>query len=146
MFSMPTCDENPFKMSNALLGSFKFVLQEEILSYYSLGAKCYCISYKDGEKIKNKSKICGLQLNGSGSEPNINDMLFDIYLKQFFNKKSLKINVAQQRHLKDFKKLKIATKLTSISFSNQVTTRRLVLQNETYETFPFGYANIDAIY
>ena len=63
------------------------------------------------KKNKNKSKICGLQLNGSGSEPNINDMLFDIYLKQFFNKKSLKRNVAQQRHSKDFKKLKNCNKI-----------------------------------
>ena len=142
MFSMPTSDKNPFNMSNAMLGSFKFVLQEEILSYYSLGAKSYCITYKDRKQIKTNSKICGLQLNGNAGEPIINDKLFDDYLKQYFDKRSLKLNIAQQRHLKEFKKLKITTKVTNVSFSNQVSTRRLVQVNDIYETFPYGYSNV----
>ena len=141
MFSMPTTDEIPFEISNALLGSYKYVLNHDILSYYSLGAKSYCISYKEGSEIKSLSKICGLQLNGNEIDPTINQHLFDCYLKQFFSNNSIKLNVPQKRHSKDFKKLKVTQNFTTIAFSNEVTTRRFVLKDEIYQTYPFGFSN-----
>lgn len=141
MFSMPTVDKLPFQISNAMLGSFKYVIKEEIVSYYSLGAKSYCLAFKNGQKIENVSKICGLQLNGNGTYPSIDNKLFEFYLQLFFKNKSVKINVPQQRHSRDLKKLKITKKFTNIAFSNQVATRRFVYDSKTYQTFPYGYLN-----
>lgn len=43
---MPTNDYLPIEISHAM-GDFKHEIVGEILNYYSLGTKSYCITYKE---------------------------------------------------------------------------------------------------
>jgi hypothetical protein len=140
LFSMPLFDVLPIDISDAM-GDFKFEVNGEILSYYSLGTKSYCITYKQANgNIQSISKICGLSLKGQVTNEIVDNKLFDFYLSQILANKSEKVQIIQERFKRDFKKLKVEQNFVNISFSNHLTTRRYVSLNEpNFKTFPYGY-------
>lgn len=141
MFSMPECHEIPFEVSNVLLGNFKYVMPKEIVNYFSLGPKSYSVTCKESPNVfKTVSKICGLQLKGNLIEKDLNEELFSFYLEQFFLSQYHKLNVEQKRHKRNFKKLKVSEKISNISFSNQITSRRFLSNGPYYKTFPYGFS------
>jgi hypothetical protein len=139
LFSMPINNILPIDISDAM-GDFKFEVLGEILSYYSLGTKSYCISYKDPNgSIQTNSKICGISLNCKGANNLVDDKLFDFYLSQLVANKTEKIEITQERFKKDFKKYKVLHNFVNISFSNHLSTRRYVdLNAPNLLTFPYG--------
>jgi hypothetical protein len=142
MFAMPNNKSLPIEISEAI-GDFKLEIDGEILSYYSLGTKSYCITYKDKTgSIKSTSKICGISLKSKTNDDLVNDKLFDFYLSQMLNNKKEKIFINQERYKKNVKKLKVTQNLENISFSNHLSTRRFVdLNDPNLKTFPYGFLN-----
>ena len=122
------------------MGDFKFEIEGEILSYYSLGTKSYCITYKDNTgNIKSNSKICGISLKSKASNNLVDNKLFDFYVSQILANKQEKIFIQQERFKRDLKKLKVSPNLVNVSFSNHLSTRRIVDLNEpNLKTYPYG--------
>ena len=140
LFSMPENNEIPFEISHAV-GDFKFELNGEIQSYYSLGSKSYSITYKTPtNEIKNISKICGLTIMGQPNEKCNIAKIFKLYKKQFFFNENDYVKINQKRFKRDFKCKKIKSYFTNVRFSNQISTKRLVNLSDPYlTTFPFGF-------
>ena len=81
-----TKNQNPVPLKiGDLNGEFKHVVKGEILSFYCLGLKNYCLTYKNeiGEK-KSITKLCGLNLNNCAINNAISDSLYKSYLINFF--------------------------------------------------------------
>jgi hypothetical protein len=140
LFSMPNNETLPIEISEAM-GDFKFEIKGEILSYYSLGTKSYCINYKDPNgSIKTNSKICGISLKSKASNELIDNKLFDFYISQILANKQEKILIQQERFKRNLKKFKVSQNLVNVSFSNHLSTRRVVDLNEpNLKTFPYGF-------
>ena len=140
LFSMPVNNEIPFEISHAV-GDFKFELNGEIQSYYSLGSKSYSITYKTPtNEIKNISKICGLTIMGQPNEKCNIAKIFKLYKKQFFFNENDYVKINQKRFKRDFKCKKIKSYFTNVRFSNQISTKRLLNLSDPYlTTFPFGF-------
>ena len=79
----------------------KFEITKEIVTYTSLGTKCYSITFNENGNFKTTSKICGLSIQGKQAEKILLDeKLFNLYLLQFsknkcIKKKSLKIAITK---------------------------------------------------
>ena len=140
MFSLPITDQMPFEVSHAV-GDFKFEINDEILSYYSLGNKCYSIEFKTDQNIvKTLSKICGISLNGQTNEEFVNAEIFSLYMKRFQNQEEDHIKINQKRFKRNFKEKNVSSKFTNITFSNQLSVRRIVSMSDlNFKTFPYGY-------
>ena len=140
MFSLPTTDTLPLEISHAV-GDFKFELDNEILSYYSLGNKCYSLEFKTKQNvIKSLSKICGISINGKVNEEFVNAEIFKLYIKRFENQEKDHIKIRQKRFRRNFEKKKITRNFTNITFSNQISVRRIVnMSDPNFKTFPYGY-------
>ena len=139
MFSMPVSHTIPFEISHAV-GDFKFEIEDEILSYYSLGNKCYSINTKGPFQIKTISKICGISVNGQSNETLINNEIFNLYIERFLYQETKSIKIPQKRFKRNFEKKNISQKLANITLSNQISVRRFVnVDDPHYKTFPFGY-------
>jgi hypothetical protein len=139
LFSMPETNTLPIEISEAM-GDFKFETEGDILSYYSLGTKSYCVTYKDTNgNIKSNSKICGISLKSKASSNLVDNKLFDFYISQILSNKQEKIFIEQQRFKRDLKKLKVSQNLVNVSFSNHLSIRRIVDLNEpNLKTYPYG--------
>ena len=137
-FSLPHNCDLKVPISDAV-GHFKHVFPGEILSFYSLGPKCYVITYKYENEIKSISKVKGMSLAGYYTEDTINAPLFEQFMTDYLHNQLEKIQIPQMRTYHQKKSLKIQKKLQYFSFSNQVTTRRIVAKNCKYlTTFPYG--------
>jgi hypothetical protein len=139
---MPNFEILPIEISEAM-GDFKFEIDGEILSYYSLGTKSYCITYKDKKgNTKSTSKICGISLKSKANADLVDENLFDFYISQMLKNKQEKFFINQKRHRNFFEKLKVLPNFINVTFSNNLTTRRLVdLNAPNFKTFPYGFLN-----
>ena len=122
-------------------GHFKHVFPGEILSFYSLGPKSYVVSFQTQNKeIKSITKVKGITLTSYYNENEINSILFENFMDSFLKEQIEKIHLCQLRSKHNSKSLKIDQKMESISFSNQVTSRRIVAKEcQFLTTSPFGY-------
>ena len=104
MFSLPVSDKIPLEISHAL-GDFKHEIENEIISFYSLGNKSYSISYKTKENvIKTTSKICGLSITGKRNEIDLNEKIIKLKLNKFFFQLNQSLKIDQKRFKRDWKK------------------------------------------
>ena len=104
MFSLPCTDAIPFEISHAV-GDFKIEIENEILSFYSLGNKSYSISYKTKDnQIKTTSKVAGLSIRGKLNETILNEKIIKLKLKQFLSKENGNFKIDQKRYKRDWKK------------------------------------------
>ena len=80
-----------------------------------------------------------MSLAGYYTEDTINAPLFEQFMTDYLHNQLEKIQIPQMRTYHQKKSLKIQKKLQYFSFSNQVTTRRIVAKNCKYlTTFPYG--------
>jgi hypothetical protein len=138
-FSMPKNQIIPLPISDAV-GHFKHVYPGEILSFFALGPKNYQITYKTlNNELKNVTKVRGFCLSNYFLENEINADLFHFYLSQYLNDEIQKKNLSQLRIKRSPKKFKTYSTLELVQFSNQVTARRIIVNNCKYlTTFPYG--------
>jgi hypothetical protein len=95
LFSMPKNEIFPLEISD-IVGDFKFEITKEIVTYTSLGTKCYSITFNENGNFKTTSKICGLSIQGKEAEKILLDeKLFNLYLLQFSKNKCIKKNLSR---------------------------------------------------
>jgi hypothetical protein len=128
----------PLELSDAV-GHFKFEIQGEILSFYSLGPKNYSLTFCKNGMFETISKVCGLSISNSFQKDLLNDQLFDFYITQFLNDKQEKVFIMQQRNKSNFKKFKINSVLENVMFTNNLSKRRYVLESQNFLTMPYGF-------
>jgi hypothetical protein len=139
IFSFPKGKSIPVSISDAV-GDFKFEIKGNILKYYSLGPKNYSLTFEDKGKVETLSKVRGLSLNNSLNENIFTDELFAMYIDQFLSQKPSKVLINQYRTRANFKRLKISSELEKVTFSNDISKRRIVKSESlSYETIPYGY-------
>lgn len=139
IFSLLKDQTLPLKVNDAV-GSFKHEVVGDLKSYYSLGPKNYSLTFESNGVTQTLSKVRGLSLNNSLNDNIFNDECFKYYIEQFLKKRDEKVYVKQYRKRGDFKRLKITSKLEEISFSNALSTRRIVdMQTPNCCTYPYGY-------
>ena len=81
-----------------------------------------------------------MSLNNSLNDTKFDENLFKFYISQFVKKNTQKVVLKQFRRKGDFKKLKINSSLEEITFSNDLSKRRILDPNsKNYTTFPYGF-------
>jgi hypothetical protein len=118
-----------------LVGEFKHIIEGEILSFFCLGLKNYCITYKDKNgQTQTKTKVCGLNLNNASINSKNLDDLYKNQLQQFysnikFNEKLPKLN-RPRPNKPNF--LETFTLNNNVSFDRQIELK-------SKNSFPCGY-------
>lgn len=124
----------PLKVGN-LVGEFKNVAKGEILSFYCLGLKNYCLTYcnENGEKL-SVTKLCGLNLNNCAINNSISDSLYQSYLNDFFCAKRRVLSLPKIKK----PRLDSANLLETFSLDNNVSSDRQI-DKKVRKSFPCGY-------
>lgn len=140
-FSIPKNTNLDFIPISDSVGHFKHVFPGQITSFYSLGPKSYVISYRTKDKvIKSITKLKGICLTSHYSENEIDSTLFNIFMTDMLKNEITKLEIPQVRSKHQHKAIKTSYSLESISFSNQISKRRMIASNCKYlTTFPYGY-------
>jgi G:T-mismatch repair DNA endonuclease (very short patch repair protein) len=131
----------PLIISDAL-GHFKNVYPGEILKFYTFGTKSYVISYKtENDKIKEITKVKGFSISTHLLKNEIDSHTYNFFLDQFLKDEIEKKEIPQLRQKKNVKKFKVDQYLQSSSFSNHISSRRMIAKKCQYlTTFPYGYS------
>ena len=141
IFAVNKNEKIPLEISEAV-GHFKHEIAGEICSYHSLGPKNYCITFEQNGRKETVFKVKGLSLNNASENP-FNEELFPFYIEQFLSNKKEKLSVKQYRKKGDFKRLKINSHLEDITFTNSLTSRRIIQQKtKNLNSFPYGYSSL----
>jgi len=142
IFSAPSSAKIPLEISPAI-GDFKFEIEGKIMSYFSLGPKNYTLTYlnKDNE-FKSIHKISGLKLTSDQkidlANSNVYEILLDKLKHNFYDSTSL---LNKKRKL-DIETLTFLDYTQSFTISNQIQIQRnLVIKDDLFLTYPFGYSN-----
>ncbi len=110
----------PLLISHAV-GHYKHIYPDDIVSFYSLGPKNYCLNYLNkSNEVQTVSKIKGFSLQSYFVYNEINSATYDLYLSKFLTDEIAKINLAQLCIRRDTKKIISKT-------------------CKYYTTFPFGF-------
>jgi len=139
-FSVPVATDGPLQVG-PFLGQFKNVYDDkEIVGFYSLGQKQYCINLTDNSKVTSVFKISGLSLQNEHNENVLDTDTFENFLNSFCEGETTSKIFRQKRFKSDFTNLKIVCHNQPYTLTNQLSRKRLVNTfDEYFTTFPFGY-------
>ena len=118
-----------------MVGEFKHVVQGEIKSFYCLGPKNYCITYKDDLDVeKSVLKVCGLNLTTFFVNNSINNFLYQKYVESFF------ADIFENKVIPTIKKprLQQPNLLETFTFNNNITSDRII-DKHLKTSFPKGF-------
>ena len=142
-FSLPKSKSVPLLVSHSI-GHFKSVYDGNILSFFCLGPKNYCISYETTDnKIKTVTKIKGISLSSFYMKNEINGAMFEYFLSKNLSEEVEKKELAQLKYNKRDKSKHSIPKLQLVKYSNRLTNQRIIMKKCKYfTTFPYGNENI----
>jgi hypothetical protein len=132
--TMKKTSSRPVKIG-PLVGEFKHVIKGEILSFYCLGLKNYCITYKDKDgQNQSITKLCGLSLNNVAINSAVSDDLYKTHLQQFYS------NIKCSTKLPKLKRPRLNQPnfLETFTLSNNVSSDRQI-ELKSKKSFPCGY-------
>ena len=98
IFACESSLQIPLQIS-ACIGDFKHEIDGEIVSYYALGAKQYCITFKVGNKVYSMSKISGVCLTSEINSDCFNEKTFEHFLNQYLNDSFISKKAKQKKRL-----------------------------------------------
>ena len=135
-FSLPITFPCPLSMS-PFLGDFKNAYgNKEIVSFYSLGQKQYCLNFFEDSsvsKIQSIFKISGLSLQNEFNEKILDQNTFEKFLDSFCEGEN-------SSKTSDFVNLKVITYQQKYTLTNQLSHKRFVnVFDANFTTYPFGY-------
>ena len=139
-FSGPKNAACPLPLSHAV-GDFKIELSKNVLNFYSLGPKHYCVNFLDeSNKIQNICKFSGLSLQNELNQTIITHETFEKFLNDFINHTESYLNLHQLIKQSDFKTLKISENFQKFTIRNNISNRRYLIDNtERMLTLPYGF-------
>lgn len=147
-YSLPKNAPHPLKFSNKC-GDFKNMLNEgeEILAFYALGVKNYCIVYQtpDGQ-IKSTIKVKGLCLTSFCTKDKLTPSHYQEFISSHFENNLKQILIPQSKFCIDPATQKSVRKFQNFTFANELYLKRFIPENEKnvqpssiIETLPFGF-------
>lgn len=137
-FSLPTDVPINLKLSPCL-GDFKNVFDGEIIEFYSLGQKQYCINYLDSVKLNSTFKISGLSLKSQYNSDQLNQNTFEEFLDTFIEGANTAKVFSQQRSKSDFVQLKVISYQQKYTFTNRLSRKRFInVFDSRLTSYPFG--------
>lgn len=135
VFSLPEADQCPLTISPKC-GDFK-IEYDEISNFLTLGTKSYIMCFTKDEVPQRICKVKGLQLNYSGEK--IDEKLFEFYIDAFLKKKNVTSLIEQNHYVGDFKHMRSHLKQKFVSFSNNISVPRILMNNQRVTSVPYGY-------
>lgn len=133
--------KNPLQFSNCT-GDFKAV-QNNIVSFHALGNRNYTIGYVDlSNKLKYDYKVKGLTLTSEHVKNIMSPNLYENFLDKHFKKEFDQIYLPQIKNKIDIASKQSKPTMHTVKFTNNLFVKRYIepnLDQQTYETFPYGY-------
>ena len=117
------------------VGEFKHVYPGKISSFYCLGLKKYCLTYKNNNnEITTVTKLAGINLNNQISSSEISEHLYRTYIDQFLN------NIKSSTEIPSVKKPKLEkpSLLEIFTLQNNIYSGRQI-DKEQEISFPCGF-------
>lgn len=124
-----------------LLGDFKMVVPSdcEILSFYALSTRNYCVLYQDSEKkLHSILKVKGLSLKSTHLKHPLNEQIYNDFIDSHFRNEIQSLTIPQIRKSVKKPSFHVETSYSTFDFKNDLYTKRFVDKNSC-ETFPYGY-------
>jgi len=139
-FSLPR-DQMPNVDFSPCLGDFKHVYGDnEIIGFYSLGQKQYCVNYLDGASMKSCYKVSGLSLSSEYNADQLNENSFEILLDSFIEGSNSSKTFFQKKTHSDFHNLKVISYQQKYTLTNHLSRKRFVNAfSDRLVTYPFGF-------
>jgi hypothetical protein len=142
-FSLPKNLIPPIPISDSV-GHFKQVFPGPIESFYTLGPKNYVVRYQDKSLIKSVTKIRGISLANNYSKNEIPNETYDYFMTQCLKEVLETKQVPQLRIKRSKKSNDVASTLQLVTFRNDVSSKRIVMQNtQNLSTLPYGFNYAD---
>ena len=138
IFSCKEIEDLPLNISPCI-GHFKHEVDGEILSYYALGPKQYCVTFKKGDSIQSMIKLSGLCLNADIDSETFNEKTFQTYVDAYLEKTLLSQKIKQERRFFQADHLKITTKQNYFTLTNVLSNRRNIKRDNRLTSTPFGF-------
>lgn len=139
IFACESSLQIPLQIS-ACIGDFKHEINGEIVSYYALGPKQYCITFKVGNKVYSMSKISGVCLTSEINSDCFNEKTFEHFLNQYLNDSFISKKAKQKKHLLKCNDLSIITRKNYFTLTNMLSNRRIIdTTSECLLTTPYGF-------
>ena len=135
VFSLPKAVTCPLPLSQKC-GDFKFEYSQ-ISTFFTLGIKSYFLTHFENKKAQQVCKIKGLSLLSMGDK--FNELLFDSYIEDFLSNKNSSTKVAQVHRKANFKTFKTYFIEKNVTFSNKLTSPRIIKKDTRVSSIPFGY-------
>ena len=143
LMSMKKCQSLPLSIGYAY-GEFKYEIDDEIVTFYSLGPKNYCIVTRDKNgHIQQTVKARGFYLKNAWSSHEVNDQTFKDHLKKYLLDETSSKVIVPQFHIRCEKKTKkIFSELSMKVFANDTYNKRVSFKGARANSFtlPFGYS------
>lgn len=138
-FSLPLGTDCCLNVSPSL-GDFKHVYSGEIVGFYSLGQKQYCINYKSCDQVKSSFKISGLSLKTRHGSDDLTENSFESFLNNVVKGISSSKVFNQEMKRTDFKKFSVLTYQQKYTLTNNLSKKRFVnIFDDRLATYPFGF-------
>lgn len=140
IFSIPKTMQIPIEIS-AAVGDFKHEIKGTILTYFSLGAKNYMLTYvTKSNEVKTIHKISGLKLVSQQTKDFLNPDFYNSLLEQLKHNFYVQTEVPNRKAKLDLKTLTFRDFTQTFTISNNINVQRnLIFNNDQFFTFPFGY-------
>lgn len=138
-FTLPKDLIPPIPISDAV-GHFKQVYPGQINCFYTLGPKNYVLKYENDSFSRSVTKLRGISLASNHVKNEITNESYDFFMTQCL-KEILETKQINQIRMKICKKSKnIAPTLQLTTFKNDVSAKRIVMQNTPHlNTVPYGF-------
>jgi len=138
-FTLPNHIDCPLPLSPCM-GDFKHVYPGEIVNFYSLGQKQYCINFLKDGVLNSVHKISGLAVNCHYNSSKLRENSFEIFLDNLLNGKNCSSTFLQQKFRSDFINLKVLSYQQKYTLTNKLSLKRFVnVYDDRLSTYPFGY-------
>lgn len=143
------CDSIFFSLPNNLapnvnispcLGDFKSVYDGEIMGFFSLGQKQYCINFEQSNTVHSVFKVSGLSLKSKYNSSLITENTFELFLDKFINGFNTCNTFLQNKTRSDFTNFKVISYQQKYTLTNKLSAKRFVnVFNDRLGTYPFGF-------
>jgi len=139
-FSLPADVECPLRVS-PILGDFKHVYDSEIISFYSIGQKQYCLNlYKEDSKVESVFKVSGLSLGNQYNQALLSEDTFEEFLDKYCTGENISKQFRNKKFKSDFYNLKVISFQQKYTLTNRLSHSRFVNSfDERFSTYPFGF-------
>ena len=151
IITRPENCEAPVEIDSSVFGKYKNEVDGDILTYYSLGPKNYCLRTKTKKGVETTVKCRGFHLVSENAKKEINIDTYEEFVNALTKENEALVKLVPQFKITYSKKtMALFSELQLKAFCSHVFNKRIIVKesndNDKAITFslPFGY-NIDML-